>query len=826
MKAVADGLAGARNVGCFLASGHVLFMGRRREARRLQGRRARYRGRGNAPGDRNGAVAAAESRAREGFGVDGSVRRALVAGPLRGAPMIETAGAAKEVDRGGSADAPFAARGVSIVGARKAFDVTKALDGCSFSASLGEIHAIFGGNGSGKSTLAKVISGVLPVDSGQVSVLGHTPNSPHEARAIGIATVFQEVLVADECSILDNLYLGADRLWSRSLARATKVRAAKTLMRELTGLDIDLDALVGALPLSLKQWITIGRALLFKPKVLILDESSAALDLDFTERLFAKMRELRDQGSAVLIVTHRIAELTRISDRVTVLRDGKDVGVLEKGDITEKNLLGLMAGRSEAPEKPRGAVEDMRDNGVVLKADAMKIWPRSREIEFRLHKGEILGVAGLDGQGQSEFVRILAGVDRAHNSGPMVATSRGGFAVIESLEDAARHGVCYVSGDRKREGIFANLSIFENMLLPLYRAKSRGGKAAIIDWRALSGSFEWEREKLSIRMGDRGDKITSLSGGNQQKVLIGRAFALSPNILVLNDPARGVDVGAKADLYAHLRDFAAGGRSVVYMSSEIEEFVGFCSRALVFRNGAVFEELVGDAIEPDRILAAMFGQTELRHASERAAAPAAIGARAEDRASVADDVSTWSQPAGRGAAHIGKPFTLRSPAFADGSEIPGRYAEASRISPPLEWENSPRGARSFALAVTDPDLPAQFEFPRTFAHWLIVDIPAGATGLPEGASLGGSLPQGAVELASDFVTFNIPGYGRGYGGPWPSDAAHRYIFTLYALKSDRLDISEAADYSEFVRAVLPVAITQATFVGVYGPAKAPLPSAA
>jgi ribose transport system ATP-binding protein len=535
-----------------------------------------------------------------GSGATGA-RAAAPAYRRRDGPMSETA--------------PFGEHGISIVGVRKSFDVTRALDGCSFSASLGEIHAIFGGNGCGKSTLAKVISGVLPVDAGQVNVLGHTPGSPHDARAIGIATVFQEVLIADECSVLDNLYIGADRLLSKSQPTGAKVRAAKSLMTELTGLDLNLDEPAGGLPLSLKQWITIGRALLCEPKVLILDESSAALDLDSTERLFAKMRELRERGSAVLIVTHRIAEMTRISDRVTVLRDGRDVGVLAKGDITEKNLLRLMAGRSEAPAKSRATPRDMREERVVLKADALKVWPKGRAIEFRLHRGEILGIAGLEGQGQNEFVRVLAGIQSGFSGLPMVASAKG-YAAVDSLSEARRHGISYVSGDRKREGIFANLSIFENMLLPLYRAKTRGGKLALIDWRALSGSFEWEREKLSVRMGDRGDKITSLSGGNQQKVLIGRAFALSPNILVLNDPARGVDIGAKADLYAHLKDFAAGGRSVVYLSSEIEELVGFCSRVMVFRNGGVFEELAGAAITPDRILAAMFGQTMTHHGPE------------------------------------------------------------------------------------------------------------------------------------------------------------------------------------------------------------------
>lgn len=720
--------------------------------------------------------------------------------------------------------APFGAAAVSVVGVRKQFDVTKALDGASFSAKLGEVHAIFGGNGSGKSTLAKVISGVLPIDAGQVNILGHTPGSPHEARAIGVATVFQEVLVADESSILDNLYLGADRLWSRVGTRAAKARSAEALMTELTGLDLDLDMPASALPLSLKAWITIGRALLTKPKILILDESSAALDLDSTERLFRKIRELREAGSCILIVTHRIAEMIRIADRVTVLRDGRDVGVLAKADITETNLLGLMAGGGERAAKSTGALQDARNNGVVMKADALKLWPRSREIDFRLHRGEILGIAGLDGHGQSEFVRVLAGVQRAHNSEPIVVGERGGFHAIRSLHDAASNKVNYVSGDRKKEGIFANLSIFENMMAPLYRLKSRGGRVGLIDWTALTGSFEWERQKLSIKMGDRGDKITSLSGGNQQKVLIGRAFALSPNILILNDPARGVDIGAKTDLYAHLREFASVGKSVVYLSSEIEELIGFCSRVLVFRHGHVFAELVGEEIEGERILAAMFGQ----HASGPARPPAESAPTAAPQSYAPDSgvttLSRWERPTSRRWSN--RPFVLHSPAFESGGVIPDRFVEASLVSPPLRWEGAPEGVRSYALTMTDPDVPDALGFPRAFAHWLVADIAAEVGELAENASRTPALPKGAREFASDFVTFRIPGYGRGYGGPWPPDDAHRYVFTLYALKTERLALGDTADYLEFISAAIPHTINTATLVGVYGPAKTPLPKAA
>jgi ribose transport system ATP-binding protein len=533
-----------------------------------------------------------------------------------------------------SSEAPVAVTGggISVIGVRKSFGVTRALDGCTFSAAMGEIHAIVGGNGCGKSTLAKVMSGTLPIDAGQVSVLGHAPTTPHAARAIGIATVFQEVLVADECSVIDNLYLGADGLWSKTEAAAARARAAEALMHDLTGMTIDPATPVGTLPLGIKQWITIGRALLCDPKVLILDESSAALDLDSTERLFAKMRQLRDRGAAVLIVTHRIAELIRISDRATVLRDGRDVGVLERREITEKNLLGLMTGRSEAPHVSPAEMQEVLQADVVMKTEKLRIWPSSGEIDVALRKGEILGVAGLDGQGQSEFVRILAGVTQADRSMPLVRDSSGRFAPIRNLADATRFAVAYVSGDRKREGIFANLSIFENLLMPLFRRRARAGRIALVDWDALGGVFDWEVEKLSIRMGARANKITSLSGGNQQKVLIGRAFALNPDILVLNDPARGIDVGAKAELYRHLTDFAARGKSVVYMSSEIEEFVGFCTRLLVFRHGSVFDEFTANAIDPDRILEAMFGQT--RSGSQTAGA--STSRRAVDRMKIVE----------------------------------------------------------------------------------------------------------------------------------------------------------------------------------------------
>jgi ribose transport system ATP-binding protein len=515
----------------------------------------------------------------------------------------------------GAADYPSAAPSssgaeVSVIDARKVFGVTKALDGCTFSAKRGEIHAIVGGNGCGKSTLAKVMSGVLPADSGQVSILGHTPRTPLEARKAGIATVFQEILVADECSVVDNLFVGSDGLFVKSLPTSEKVNTARALMRELTDSEIDPEMPVGGLPLGTKQWITIGRALLCKPQILILDESSAALDLDSTERLFGKMRELRDEGAAVIIVTHRIAELIRISDRATVMRDGRDVGVLEKGEITEKNLLRLMTGDRDLSEAGEQEAHRALSDQIVLRANGVKIWPDGEEIEFDLLRGEIVGVAGLDGQGQNEFVRALSGVQPAEQGLPLGKNDAGEFIEIKDLADAEACHIAYVSGDRKHEGTFPNLSIFENLLIPLYRKHTQDGRLGVISWADLSGIFDWFVDRLSIKVGQKSNKITALSGGNQQKVLIGRSFALQPNILVLNDPARGIDVETKSELYKHLRDFASRGHSVVFMSSELEEFIGLCSRVIVFRHGSIFDSFSVDEIDPDRILEAMFGQTE------------------------------------------------------------------------------------------------------------------------------------------------------------------------------------------------------------------------
>ena len=492
----------------------------------------------------------------------------------------------------------------------KYFGVTKALNGVNFSANFGEIHAIVGGNGCGKSTLAKVMSGVLPIDKGKVSVLGHTPTSPVMARNMGIATVFQEVMIAEEASVVDNLFVGSDDFWYKNLTQREKVIKAQEIMEDLVGEYVDPYTQAFNLSLPIKAWITIARAFLRdNTKLLILDESSAALDFDSTERLFKKMRELRDNGVAVFIVTHRIAELVRISDKATVMRDGKDVGVLEKKDLNEKNLIGLMTGRTESGEKSTSVAVQTKTDKVVMRAENLVVWPESKPVNFEVKRGEIVGVTGLDGNGQDDFVKILAGVQESHGGTTEISDGNGKFIKYNSLNDAKRNGISFVSGDRKKEGILPNLSIYENLVVPLYKKTSRAGFLGFVDWLELNGIFDWEVDRLSIKTGPRDNLITSLSGGNQQKVMIARSFAQHPKVLILNDPARGIDVSTKRDLYVHLRNFVEEGNTVIFLSSELEEFIGLCPKVIVFRNGTVFDIFEKEKINADTLLEGMFGQT-------------------------------------------------------------------------------------------------------------------------------------------------------------------------------------------------------------------------
>jgi ribose transport system ATP-binding protein len=493
---------------------------------------------------------------------------------------------------------------------------------------------------------------------------------------------------------------------------------------------------------------------------------------------------------------------------------------LQKEEITEAGIFELIAGPERGRTLATQSVAERLSQTPMLRVERSRVWHDAGQIEFALYPGEIVGITGLDGQGQADFVRCLAGV-QSLVSGRVGVIDGKSSDEVHDLHSAHRSAVTYVSGDRKKEGNFPNLSIFENLLLSVYQDYRLGGWLNLIDRRKLQPVFEWESGRLAVRMGSQDNLITSLSGGNQQKVLIARAFAEKPNVLVLNDPARGIDVGAKLDLYRNLRDFAAKGKAVVFLSSEIEEFLNLCTRVLVFRNGAISSEFV-PPFDGHVILNAMFGRRASATLPGEANEEDGLhfhSQRREERPERRPFKSSSDTEPTRDA-----PFTFGAPDISAGSTIPQRFAEENKRSPRLVWSDAPAGTRSFAISVTDPDLPPEFSFPRAFAHWLVFDIPATARELAEGASGTAAMPAGARELNSDFVTFKIPGFGRGYGGPWPPDRSHRYVFTLYALKDEHLGIADDATLEAFAAAVLPLTIASQSFTAHYGPAKKALPT--
>lgn len=498
---------------------------------------------------------------------------------------------------------------IALKNVRKNFGETRALTDASLETKLGEIHAIVGENGSGKSTLAKIMSGVIPPDGGDISILNEQPTTPSEAIRLGVSTIYQEIMVAEELTIHENMFAGVDGLWRTRVPLAEKRRQTKEILERFTETKIDPDATVGSQPLNIKQWIVIARAILRKPKILIFDESSAALDLEATNRLHAEMRRMKDDGACIILVTHRIAELVKIADSATVLRDGETVGRLSRDEITEENILSLMSAETRKVVSKSIAKRVLTTaQRPLLEAKGVQLLPSKTPIDFGVQVGEIVGVAGLDGAGHAAFVRLLAGI---HSPLQGDVTAYGNFEdgrPLTSLSDAEDAGIAYISGDRKRTGIFPNLSILENFSLALHAKLSN--RFGVLDRYAIVQAFNREISRLGIKLGGVEDKITTLSGGNQQKVLIARAFALSPKVIILNDPARGVDVGTKQDLYKQLRDFVSNGGAVVYLSSEIEEFFDFADRVDVFFDQTLFASLHDKDINEDKILSAMFGQKE------------------------------------------------------------------------------------------------------------------------------------------------------------------------------------------------------------------------
>jgi ribose transport system ATP-binding protein len=472
-------------------------------------------------------------------------------------------------------------RGLILTGLTKRFPGVLALDGVSLHLVPGEVHAVMGENGAGKSTLMKLAAGIYRPDAGEIRLDGRQIDFTHPAQAAasGIHVVFQELTVLENLTVAQNLLIGREPARARGLwldRRAASAEAGRIL--DGLGIPIDPATPTGRLSAGERQLVEIARAVSREPKVLVLDEPTSSLGRAEEELLFATVRRLRDKGVALAYITHRMAEVFELSDRITVLRDGRHVMTGNTADLTRADLIRAMVGRG-VDETRVAAAAAARD--VALRVEGLTAGRLVRGVDLVLYSGEVLGLAGLMGSGRSETARIIAGIDRAA-AGRM--TLFGAPFAPRSPAEAMKAGVAYLSEDRKRLGLHLSLSVAENLALPSFPRLARRGfispgaiKTLALAWIA----------RLSIKPASPAVAVETLSGGNQQKVAIAKWLAIAPRVILLDEPTRGVDVGAKAEIYALIRRLAADGAAVLVISSELPEILQVSDRIAVMARGCV-----------------------------------------------------------------------------------------------------------------------------------------------------------------------------------------------------------------------------------------------
>lgn len=486
---------------------------------------------------------------------------------------------------------------VELRGVSKSFGQNAALKGVSLAGWSGSIHAVTGENGAGKSTLMKLLAGVHVPDGGEILLKGHHAalGTPARARRAGISTVFQELTILPNLTVAENLCLGRELTRGGLLdLRALRRKAVQVLER--TGIALDPDRLCGTLTVGEQQLLEIAKGLHSEADVFIFDEPTAPLNRAEVDQLEGLLRALKGQGKLVFYISHRLEEIFRFCDTVTVLKDGAHVTTQPIEALTPEGLVALMVGRElEAlfPERPA----DITYKPALL-VERLAATPHGPAVSFTLRRGEIVGIAGLEGQGQREIVRALAGERELHSGEVRVVADNGAATAIPpgSVAAAVRRGIALLPEDRKGEGLYLDLSIEDNIWLgplrqtPLWRRAPRD--PALV-------------RRLAERMGLRtppAQPVGSLSGGNQQKAMLGRWLAANVQILLVEQPTRGVDVGAKAEIYELLRRFTAEGGAILAVSGDLPELIGLCDRILVVRGGAIVAEVPARGATEEQLL--------------------------------------------------------------------------------------------------------------------------------------------------------------------------------------------------------------------------------
>ncbi|HZG95530.1 MAG TPA: sugar ABC transporter ATP-binding protein [Mycobacteriales bacterium] len=478
-----------------------------------------------------------------------------------------------------------------------------ALDQVSLQLRAGEVHALIGENGAGKSTLIKLITGVYQADDGEVVYLGNPVRfaQPRDAQAAGISTIYQEINLIPQVSVARNLFLGREPTGRGGLIDLPRMNREATEVVKRYGVDVDVRRPLRELATGIQQMVAIARAVESDAKVVIMDEPTSSLEPREVDQLFAVIDQLRQRGVAVLYVSHKLAEVFRICDRVTVLRDGRRVHTGPVKDMTRLSLIATMLGRDVADVSAHGTTSfseehDLGDRAPVLRASGLTRAHLLHGVAVDVRPGEVVGLAGLLGSGRSETAKAIFGAQpldagEVHVDGKQLHLGRPA-AAIEA-------GVALLPEDRKAEGIIPGLSVRENIALAALPRMSRGGFVA---QKQIDGVVDTFMKRLRIKASSPDQKVGELSGGNQQKVLLARLLCLNPKVLILDEPTRGIDVGAKAEVQALIDELAGNGLAVLLISSELSEVVEGSDSVVVLRDGAALGTLRGKDISEDRIM--------------------------------------------------------------------------------------------------------------------------------------------------------------------------------------------------------------------------------
>jgi len=490
-------------------------------------------------------------------------------------------------------------------GIDKRFGGVVALERADFSCEPGEIHALLGENGAGKSTMVKILCGVQPADRGSVVYDGMAINFRHPAAAaaVGIVPVFQELSVVPDLSVAQNMFMGREPRTFLGLIDGRRLRRqASALLEELDFGGIDAAATVRDLPLADRQLVEIAKAVGQRPRVLILDEATSALTQRQVAQVFAVVRRLREEGTAVVFISHRMEEVRNLCDRATVFRDGRDVGTVTVGGASHEQIVHLMIGRTlKEVFPPRPPSDDGAE--PLLEVRGLGWGETLRDLSFGVGRGEIVGLSGLEGQGQGDLLFALFGV-YAGISGQV--RLRGRRVRLGSPRAAMAAGLALVPEDRKTQGLILPLPIRENVTMATPARVSRFGIVSPVAERRAAATM---RNRLAIKAADLDAPVRYLSGGNQQKVAIAKWLLRDAAVYLLYDPTRGIDVGAKQEIYALMRRLTEEGHGILFFSTELAEIVGLCDRALVMYEGRIVRELRGPMLTEANLVSAAVGVT-------------------------------------------------------------------------------------------------------------------------------------------------------------------------------------------------------------------------